>query len=69
MTFKIDQFYMDSVYGTMKYLGVKDGNHLFDRYIKSYDGWLPMGQRVNLDPEFQDRRNEAGRTRQILPPQ
>ena len=69
MTFKIDQFYWDSNYGVMKHKGVKDGNLIFDRYTKSYDGWVEMGQRVNLDSEFQAKRNQAGRTRPILPPQ
>ena len=68
MTLKIDQFFHDSNYGVMQFKGYKEGNLIFDRYEKGYDGWLPLGQRVNLDPGFQEKRFKAGRTRPILPP-
>lgn len=75
MKLRIDQFYHDQVYGVMKFVGYNEGKLLFERYEKSqftkgpYSGWLPMGQRVNLDPDFQTKRFNAGRTRPILPPE
>ena len=73
--FKIDQFYHDSVYGVVKFVGYKEGNLLFDRFEKSFEtggpraGWHPIGQRVNIDPKFQDSRLQKGNVRPILPPQ
>jgi hypothetical protein len=75
MTPKIDQFYNDSVFGIIKFIGYKGGNLIFDKYEKSFvergafSGWLPAGQRVNLEPEFQRRRFRAGNTKPIPPPQ
>jgi hypothetical protein len=75
MKLRIDQFYRDDNYGVMKFVGYSpDEKLMFERYEKSqftkgaYSGWLPMGQRVNLDPEFQQRRFKLGRTKPILPP-
>jgi hypothetical protein len=69
MKLLIDQFFHDSNYGVMKFMGYKEGNLIFDRYEKTYgDKWLPLGQRVNLEPGFQAKRFEAGRTRPIPPP-
>ncbi len=76
MSYKIDQFYQDENYGVMKFVGYSPlGNLIFDRYEKSFivegpgSGWMPMGQRVNLEPGFQQMRHNAGRTREIPPPQ
>ena len=69
MKLAIDSFYFDKVYGTLKFKGYRDGKLIFDKYERSYDRWLEMGQRVNLDPEFQSKRANAGRTRPILPPE
>jgi hypothetical protein len=69
---KIDQFYLDSNYGVMKFVGYSpEGNLMFERFVKSYEdmGWLPMGQRVNLDPQFQTFRFKQNQTRPIPPPQ
>ena len=72
---RIDQFFHDSVYGVVKFAGYKEGKLIFHPFERShftngpYSGWLPTGQRVNLDPEFQAKRFKEGRTRPILPPE
>lgn len=68
---KIDQFYRDKHYGTIKFLGYKEGKLVFAQYEKSYEdvGWGETGQRINLDPDFfQMRYQKLNRTRAILPP-
>lgn len=75
MKFKIDQFYLDSNYGVIKFLGILDGNLLFDRYEKSFvksgplSGWSKVGGRVNIEPDFQQKRANAHKVRPIPPPQ
>lgn len=76
MTFEIERFYYDDNYGYVKFRGYSDqGMLLFDRYEKSFvldgahSGWLPSGQRVNIDKEFQLKRLRAGKIRPSYPPQ
>lgn len=75
MRFSIDSFYHDATYGVVKFVGYKEGNLLFDRYEKSFErsghnsGWKTIGQRVNIDPKFQDFRLKRKRIRPILPPE
>lgn len=76
MRFLIDSFYHDKTYGVVKFKGYSEkGDLLFDRWEKSFErsgpnsGWKEVGQRVNIDPKFQDFRLKRNRIRQILPPE
>jgi hypothetical protein len=75
MRFKIGNFYHDKSYGVLKFEGYKDGNLIYSQWEKSfatrgkYSGWLTTGQRVNIDPKFQEQRVKNKSIRPILPPE
>lgn len=75
MIFRIDNWYGDKTYGTLKFLGIKDGNLIFSQWEKSFvrsgklSGWKETGQRINLDPKFQQFRVRNKQVRSILPPE
>ncbi len=76
MRFKIDQFYRDDSYGVIRFKGyANDGKLLFDQFEKGfvrsgrYSGWLKTSNVIIIDQEFQSRRFNAGKIKEIPPPQ